>query len=38
MFRTIGKVLNREAIGQAEEAPNSLHIERGWKPVDNGGN
>ena len=38
IFRTIGKVLNREAIGQAEEAPNSLHIERGWKPVDNGGN
>ena len=27
-FGTIGKVLKREGIGQAEEAPVSLHIER----------
>lgn len=27
-FGTIGKVLKREGIGQAEEAPASLHIER----------
>lgn len=29
--KTIGKVVKRDSIGQAEEAPQSLHIERGWK-------
>lgn len=28
-FRTIGKLLSREGIGQGENAPVSLHIERG---------
>lgn len=29
--KTIGKVVKRDSIGQAEEAPQSLHIERSWK-------
>lgn len=31
VIKTIGKVLKRESIGQAEEAPISLHIERSLK-------
>jgi len=31
VWNTIGKVLKREAIGQAELAPESLHIERAGK-------
>ena len=34
ILQTIGKVLKRESIGQAEEAPVSLHIARGWKAID----
>ncbi|MCI8747551.1 MAG: sugar transferase [Lachnospiraceae bacterium] len=36
VLKTVGKVLKRESIGQAEEAPQSLHIERGGKQ-ENGG-
>ena len=28
IFKTFGKVLKREAIGQAEQAPESLHVLR----------
>ena len=38
IFGTIGKVMKRESIGQAEEAPVSLHIERSKKNRIKGGN
>lgn len=31
IFETIGKVIKRESIGQAEQAPVSLHVERSKK-------
>lgn len=37
IFGTIGKVMKRESIGQAEEAPVSLHIERSKKNRIKGG-
>mgnify|MGYP002512597736 FL=1 len=38
IFGTIGKVMKRESLGQAEEAPVSLHIERSKKNRIKGGN